>query len=138
MSGIRGKNTKPELLIRKGLHAKGFRYRLHCRDVPGNPDICFRSRKAAIFVHGCFWHKHECHLFKWPSTRPEFWKKKLERNAAVDRRASAMLTQLGWRVATVWECSLKGPNSVEFDEVINELGDWLKSGAAELEISGMR
>lgn len=135
MSGIRGKNTKPELLIRRGLHARGFRFRLHCKDVPGNPDICFRSRKAAIFVHGCFWHMHECHLFKWPSTRPEFWRGKLERNAAVDSRARRLLLDRGWRVATVWECSIKGPAKRDFGEVIEVLGRWLLSDEMNLEIT---
>jgi DNA mismatch endonuclease (patch repair protein) len=124
MSGIRGKNTKPELLIRKALHARGFRYRLHC-DLPGKPDICLPKHRAVIFVHGCFWHGHGCHLFKWPSTRPEFWKAKIERNCEVDRAAEARLIDLGWRVAIVWECALKGRGRMPLSETVDQLSAWL-------------
>lgn len=78
MSGIQGKNTKPELTIRKGLHALGFRYRLHGKTLPGKPDLVFPKYKAVIFIHGCFWHAHHCHLFKWPSTRVDFWQEKIQ------------------------------------------------------------
>ena len=80
MSGIRGKNTRPELLIRKGLHARGFRFRLHDKRLPGKPDLVLPKYSAVIFVHGCFWHGHDCHLFKWPQSRREFWRKKITRN----------------------------------------------------------
>ena len=125
MSGIRGKNTKPELFIRKALHARGFRYRLHC-DLPGKPDICLPKHRAVIFVHGCFWHGHDCHLFKWPSTRPEFWRAKIERNRAVDAAAEEALAEAGWRVAVVWECALKGRTSLPIGEVVDKLGEWLR------------
>ena len=125
MSGIRGKNTKPELFIRKALHARGFRYRLHC-DLPGKPDICLPKHRAVIFVHGCFWHGHDCHLFKWPSTRPEFWRAKIERNRAVDAAAEEALAEAGWRVAVVWECALKGRTSLPIGEVGDKLGEWLR------------
>lgn len=124
MSGIRGKNTKPELLIRKALHARGFRYRLHC-DLPGKPDICLPKHRAVIFVHGCFWHGHDCHLFKWPSTRPEFWKAKIGRNREVDRAAELRLVDLGWRVAVVWECALKGRAKMPLSATVDQLADWL-------------
>ena len=136
MSGIRGKNTKPELLIRKALHARGFRYRLHCRDLPGNPDLCLPKYRAVIFVHGCFWHGHGCHLFKWPKTRPEFWRQKIGRNCEVDEKARERLLSAGWRVAVVWECSLKGRERVSFDQVIESLAGWLPSSVVECEIRG--
>ena len=118
MSGIRGSNTKPELLLRKGLHALGFRFRLHDRSLPGKPDIVLPRYKAVIFAHGCFWHGHDCHLFKWPSTRPEFWQAKIARNRAVDERTEAALSEAGWRQAIVWECALKGKTRLPLEEVI--------------------
>lgn len=136
MSGIRGKNTKPELVIRKALHARGFRYRLHCKDLPGKPDLCFPKHRAVIFVHGCFWHGHECHLFKWPKTRPEFWAAKIARNRQVDSNAEAELLDTGWRVAMVWECALKGREHPALDEVIGRCADWLQAGPQRLEIRG--
>ncbi len=105
MSGIRGKNTKPELLIRSELHKAGFRYRLHRKDLPGRPDLVFSRHRAVLFVHGCFWHQHDCHLFKWPSTRPEFWREKIEGNLERDRKQYAELQNAGWRIATIWECA---------------------------------
>lgn len=136
MSGIRSKNTKPELLIRKALHARGFRYRLHC-DLPGKPDICLPKHRAVIFVHGCFWHGHDCHLFKWPSTRPEFWKTKIERNREVDIRSEVALAQQGWRQANIWECALKGPGRLALEDVISSCADWLKSDRQRLDIRGV-
>ena len=135
MSGIRGKNTKPELLIRKALHARGFRYRLHC-DLPGKPDICLPKHRAVIFVHGCFWHGHGCHLFKWPSTRPEFWKAKIERNVEVDASAMAKLSAEGWRTGVVWECALKGRERLGLAEVVDNLSAWLESRSPQLSIRG--
>lgn len=135
MSGIRGKNTKPELLIRKALHARGFRYRLHC-DLPGKPDICLPKHRAVIFVHGCFWHGHGCHLFKWPSTRPEFWREKIRRNSEVDAAAETRLLADGWRVAVVWECALKGRERLAFDSVVDSITSWLSGGEDSLVVRG--
>jgi len=135
MSGIRGKNTKPELLIRKALHARGFRYRLHC-DLPGKPDICLPKHRAVIFVHGCFWHGHGCHLFKWPSTRPEFWRAKIDRNREVDRRSTTMLLEAGWRVGILWECGLKGRDRLPFEAVLGQCESWLFGHSALLEVRG--
>lgn len=136
MSGIRGKNTKPELLIRKALHARGFRYRLHC-DLPGKPDICLPKHGAVIFVHGCFWHGHDCHLFKWPKTRPEFWQAKIARNREVDRLAEERLLADGWRVATVWECAIKGrTRAPTLDALISPLEQWIVSNGLAIELSG--
>jgi len=136
MSGIRGANTKPELLLRKGLHALGFRFRLHDRSLPGKPDIVLPRYKAVIFAHGCFWHGHDCHLFKWPSTRPEFWQAKIARNRAVDERTDAALSEAGWRQAIVWECALKGKSRLPLDDVIESCAEWLKSDRPRLEIRG--
>ena len=136
MSGIRGKNTKPELVIRKALHARGFRYRVHCRDLPGNPDLCLPKHRAVIFVHGCFWHGHGCHLFKWPKTRPEFWREKIGRNRAADEVAITRLVAAGWRVATIWECALKGSNRRPLEDVISTCDAWLRSDRPALEIQG--
>jgi len=137
MSGIRGKDTKPELLIRKALHKRGFRYRLHC-DLPGKPDICLPKHRAVIFVHGCFWHGHNCHLFKWPGTRPEFWRRKIERNREVDRAAMERLESDGWRVGIVWECAVKGKARRPLDEVARQCADWLLTGQSRLTIRGER
>lgn len=135
MSGIRGKNTKPELLIRKALHARGFRYRLHC-DLPGKPDICLPRHRAVIFVHGCFWHGHDCHLFKWPKTRPEFWRAKIARNREVDRLAEERLLADGWRVAAVWECAIKGRHRLQLPDVLDTLQAWLVSDVLTLSVRG--
>lgn len=108
MSGIKGKNTKPEMLIRKALSLQGVRYRLHRKDLPGAPDIVMSGRKIAIFVHGCFWHMHQgCRLAKMPSTRPEFWQAKLGANVERDAKAIGALAASGWRVLIVWECATK-------------------------------
>ncbi len=108
MAGIRGKNTKPEILVRQGLHALGYRFRLHRKDLPGRPDIVLSKYKAVVFVNGCFWHGHGCHLFKWPKTREEFWREKIGRNIVRDNEKTTELLKTGWRVFTVWECSIRG------------------------------
>lgn len=110
MSGIRGKNTRPELLVRKFLHAHGFRFRLHRKDLPGNPDIVLPKLKTCIFVHGCFWHRHPgCRYATMPKTRTEFWAEKFSKNVARDARSILALRQLGWRAIIIWECQLKAP-----------------------------
>lgn len=108
MSRIRGGNTKPEMLLRSALHARGLRYRLHRRDLPGCPDIVFVKARIAVFVHGCFWHEHGCAYSKLPATRTAFWKTKLRRNKERDQRNLAALKAMGWRVVVVWECALRG------------------------------
>lgn len=136
MAGIRGTNTKPELLLRKGLHALGFRFRLHEKALPGKPDVVLPRYRAVIFAHGCFWHGHDCHLFKWPSTRPEFWQTKIARNREVDARSEAALAEAGWRQAIVWECALKGRARLPIDEVLATCAEWLRSDEPRLEIRG--
>lgn len=127
MAGIRGANTKPELLIRRALHARGFRYRLHARELPGRPDLVLPKYRAVIFVHGCFWHGHDCHLFKWPSSREDFWRAKIVANRERDARDLAALGEQGWRVLTVWECTLKGKMRRPFDDLVAAISEWLKS-----------
>jgi len=124
MSGIRGKNTKPEILIRSKLHRQGFRFRLHVRDLPGKPDIVLPRYRAAIFVHGCFWHGHDCPLFKLPSTRRDFWREKIEHNQKNDLNAKKLLSDSGWRVGVVWECAIRGADK-DIDGVAQRLGEWL-------------
>lgn len=108
MSRIKGKNTKPELLVRKWLWARGYRYRLHRKDLPGKPDIVFPGQKKAVFVHGCFWHKHTCRYFKWPRTNREFWQEKIIGNVSRDQRNYKALQECGWNYFVLWECELKG------------------------------
>ena len=136
MAAIRSKNTKPELIIRKALFSKGFRYKLHDKNLPGKPDLVFPKYKSVIFVHGCFWHMHECHLFKWPSTRPEFWKKKITRNKDVDKRNIKKLKRDGWYILTVWECALKGRGKLVLDDAIENIAEWLESGEIDKVIKG--
>jgi len=136
MSGIRGKDTKPELLIRKPLFARGFRYRLHDKRLPGKPDLVFPKYKAVIFIHGCFWHGHDCHLFKWPKTRPEFWKKKINRNMEVDNNNYNKLKEKGWRVLTIWECSVKGKSKLPLNTVLDTTERWLLKGIRDKSIKG--
>ena len=136
MSGIRGKNTKPEMSIRRGLHAAGFRFRLHVDAVPGKPDLVLPRFNAAIFVNGCFWHRHDCHLFRMPSTRPEFWEAKIKRNVRRDAEVSAQLDAEGWRSLVVWECALKGRTRLEIDVVISRIAEWLRGSDAHMEIRG--
>ena len=136
MSGIRGKNTKPELLMRKSLHAAGYRYRLHGK-LPGKPDLVFPARKAVLFINGCFWHGHDCHLFRIPATRPEFWQTKIASNVERDFRAIGLLHELGWRVGVVWECALRGREKLPFDFVMNRIGAWLDSSQTDLVIRGV-
>lgn len=113
MSGIRGRDTAPELLVRHGLHQRGLRYVLGGRGLPGRPDLVFPSRRTVVFVHGCFWHRHSgCRYAYMPKTRPEFWAAKLGGNADRDARNASRLKELGWHVEVIWECALKAdPNS---------------------------
>lgn len=135
MSGIRGRNTKPEILIRSLLHRQGFRFRLHVRDLPGKPDIVLPRYHAVVFVHGCFWHGHDCPLFKWPTTRPEFWREKIGRNRANDHKATEALVADGWRVGIVWECAIRGAGK-NIEDVAQRLTDWLRGNAPLIEERG--
>ncbi|MGR9168619.1 very short patch repair endonuclease [Rhizobium sp. KDH_Rht_773_N] len=132
MAGIRSKNTKPEIVLRKGLHAAGFRFRLHDRKVPGTPDMVFPKWHAVIFVHGCFWHGHGCRLFKWPATREEFWREKIGRNITNDVRHQAMLAEAGWRVGIIWECATRSKAGQQ--QMVKTVADWLRSDQQRLEL----
>lgn len=136
MSGIRGKNTKPEIALRRLLHRSGLRYRLHSAPLPGRPDIVFPSRKIAIFVHGCFWHRHHgCHWCTTPLSNAEFWDAKLASNVQRDKRAAEQLHTTGWRVAVVWECALRASS---VDETVCRLLEWIKVGSGDFESSLVR
>ena len=108
MRQVRGKDTSPELAVRRLVHAMGFRYRLHAADLPGSPDLVFPARRSVVFVHGCYWHRHGCPAATTPTSHVEYWRRKFERNQARDRRNVARLRRLGWRVAVVWECQVRG------------------------------
>jgi len=136
MAAIRGKDTKPELMVRRGLHAKGFRYRLQGRGLPGRPDIVLPKHRAVIFVHGCFWHRHDCPLFRWPQTRQDFWRDKINGNARRDAEAISLLLNVGWRVGIVWECALKGRGKRRWPEVIDSLALWLSSDTKQFCVEG--
>lgn len=112
MRAIRSKNTGPELALRRALFARGFRYKLHDKSLPGCPDIVLPKHRTAIFVQGCFFHGHDCPYFKWPKTRAAFWRTKIEGNKARDVRQQAELAELGWNVVAVWECELHGQSKV--------------------------
>jgi DNA mismatch endonuclease (patch repair protein) len=120
MSRIRGRNTKPEMLLRRGLHAAGLRYRLHAPELPGRPDLLFSRCNAAIFVNGCFWHGHTCRLFRVPATRSDFWMEKIRATQKRDGRVQSALHAAGWRVLVVWECSLTGVSRKPLQDVLSE------------------
>lgn len=135
MAGIRGRDTRPEMAVRRALFAAGFRFRLHRRDLPGSPDIVLPGRMIAVFVHGCFWHRHGgCRYSKLPATRPEFWKAKLDANVERDSRAIQALRAGGWRVLIVWECAVR--NNETLATLRETLADWIRSGASFGEVSG--
>lgn len=133
MSGIRSKNTKPELALRRALHARGFRFRLHSGGLHGRPDLVLKMYSAAVFVHGCFWHRHEgCRYATTPTTRPDYWQAKFEANVARDKAVRTILLETGWRVATVWECTLRKPHQVS--STTDLLAKWLHSNEPETQI----
>jgi DNA mismatch endonuclease (patch repair protein) len=134
MAGIRSANTGPEMTLRRALHAAGWRYRLHRRDLPGKPDLVFSSRRAVLLVHGCFWHGHGCHLFKWPKSRVEFWREKISRNIRRDREVRLQLEQDGWRVGVVWECTLKGRERWPLQEVVSRCSSFLAGDEPSAEV----
>lgn len=136
MAAIRGQDTRPEILIRKGLFAAGFRYRLHDRQLPGRPDLVLPKYRAVIFINGCFWHGHDCPMFRWPETREEFWREKIRGNIARDQRNHEAVDAMGWRRAVIWECALKGGRKVSADAVVRQVAKWLTSEEKLLNIKG--
>jgi DNA mismatch endonuclease (patch repair protein) len=113
MSGVKSKNTLPELKVRKFLFNKGFRYRLHSKKLPGKPDLTLTKYKTTVFINGCFWHGHGCKKSKLPSTNVEFWNKKINGNIERDKKVYKELENLGWKVLLIWECDLKNENTLK-------------------------
>ena len=128
MARIRGKNTKPELIIRRGLHARGLRYRLHRAGIPGKPDLVFANYRTVIFVHGCFWHGHECSLFRWPKTREKFWKNKIRCNMERDKSTLTALRAMEWRVLVIWGCALRGRNKRALVDLLDSAENFVRYG----------
>ena len=135
MSDIRGWNTKPELRIRKALHAHGSRFRIHHTRLPGKPDVVLPRFRAVVLVHGRFRHGRDCLLFRSPGTRTEFWREKITRNQVRDREVAIALGDANWRRVTVWECSPRGPQRL--DIVFDDLADWLRNGRGDFELRGI-
>lgn len=128
MRNIKGKDTKPEILLRCALHARGLRYRLHCRELPGSPDLVFPKYRAVVFVHGCFWHRHGCKYTSTPSTRRDFWEQKFLQNVKRDEKAVKELEQMGWRVFIVWECQIKKAHG-NLNQICDRVIMYLKSSS---------
>jgi DNA mismatch endonuclease (patch repair protein) len=136
MAGIKGTNTKPEMTIRHGLHSLGFRYLLHDKRLPGRPDLVLPKWKAVVFVHGCFWHGHDCALYRLPQTRPDFWKSKVAHNRERDAETETKLIHDGWRVLNIWECALKGKGKLGAEQVLALADEWIRSHQGSGSIRG--
>lgn len=135
MSRILGRDTKPEMVVRSGLHQLGFRFRLHVKGLPGRPDLVLPRWKTAVFVNGCFWHCHGCELFRWPKTNHEFWKTKLTANRDRDRKAIHRLVGDDWYVAIIWECAIRHRKSIQIERMFSSLSNWIskKSGRRRIQ-----
>jgi DNA mismatch endonuclease (patch repair protein) len=132
MAGIKGKNTRPEMVLRRGLHGLGFRFRVHASGLSGHPDLCLRKHNAIIFVHGCYWHRHEnCRFATTPKSRQDFWLAKFAANVERDARDQKLLKEDGWRLAIIWECCLRSSNA---KTTIYVTGNWLRSSEPFLEL----
>jgi DNA mismatch endonuclease (patch repair protein) len=138
MSGIRGRNTQPEKLIRSGLHRLGFRFRLHAVNPSGRADFVLPKYHAAVYVHGCFWHGHDCHLFRLPGTRRAFWRDKIRANRNRDARVRKLLQAEGWRQLVIWECAFKGRGPSVQARTVERAAAWLRSSRRFAEIRGPR
>jgi len=136
MSGIGGRDTKIELAVRKALHARGLRYRLHKRNLPGRPDMAFIGAKAAVFMNGCFWHGHDCPLFRLPASNTEFWRAKIDANRSRDIATLDALHTMGWRTAVVWECAMRGRPADELSVLLGRLEEWIRDGSGHLDVRG--
>ena len=126
MAAIRNSNTKPELRVRKELHRRGLRYSLKNRALPGKPDVVLSKYRVAVFVHGCFWHRHNCNYFKLPKTNTEFWKNKISANVQRDIEVIRQITDIGYRVLVIWECSFKGRNKERLDSLFESIILWIR------------
>lgn len=138
MAGIKSKDTNLEMVLRRGLHRAGYRYRLHARDLPGSPDLVFPRHKAVIQANGCFWHGHDCELFKVPATNTAKWVTKIDRNRLRDQETTNALRSMGWRLLTVWECAVKGRPRDETDRLIERVCRWIDSGSALADFRGQQ
>lgn len=129
MAHIKSKNTKPELTVRRGLFARGLRFRLHVARLPGRPDLVFPKHHAIVQVHGCFWHGHQqCKLFKPPVSNVGYWTTKIAKNLLNDERSTSLLIEMGWRVRIVWECNLRAQPKESLEALLDELADWVRQG----------
>ncbi|MDL2271801.1 very short patch repair endonuclease [Desulfovibrio sp. OttesenSCG-928-I05] len=126
MSSIKNKDSTPEMVVRKGLHKLGLRYRLHAKNLPGTPDLVFTKYRTVLFVHGCFWHKHDCYKFSMPATRTDFWQNKLKHNKLRDERNIAILREIGWRVIIIWECAISGKKRQKQELLLNKIFNAIK------------
>lgn len=137
MSGIRGKDTKPEIIVRRLLHRLGYRFRLHRKDLPGKPDIVLSKWRTVIFVNGCYWHGHEdCHLFRLPKTRTEFWEAKISGNRSRDQRNHFALQNTKWKVVIIWECAVSKKLRLSDEQLANAISTALASAKSLIEIRG--
>ncbi|HEY8604505.1 very short patch repair endonuclease [Tsuneonella suprasediminis] len=136
MSRVRSKDTGPELTVRRLLHSLGFRFRLHRRDLPGTPDIVLPRHHVAVLVHGCFWHGHDCSLFRMPATRTEFWKAKIDANRHRDAEVRSDLLSEGWRTLCVWECAIRGSARLSSDDLAMQIITFLSERQNEGDIAG--
>lgn len=136
MARIRGRDTKPEMTVRRMLHGLGFRYRLHRRDLPGRPDIMLPRWKAIVHINGCLWHGHDCPAFKMPASNREFWQAKIGRNQERDASTNASLAALGWRVLTVWECALRGAGKLQPDALGEAMVAFIRGEQTVSELAG--
>ncbi len=132
MASIKGKDTKPEMVIRRALHALGFRYRLHVKNLPGCPDMVLPKYRAVIMVNGCFWHGHGCQAHNKPKSRVDYWEEKISKNQARDEQNKKRLHELGWRIATIWECAIFGKTKITTDEIAKYIAEWINSEDTEL------
>jgi len=125
MAAIRSKDTAPEILLRRALFALGLRYRLHDPRLPGHPDLVFPKYRAAIFIHGCFWHGHNCRFFRWPATRSAFWRKKITHNRQRDKVVHDAMSAAGWRSLIIWECAIRGRGQRALKRTSEAAARWL-------------
>lgn len=132
MSRIRSRDTQPKLLIRRGLHAQSFRFRLHQQQLPGRPDLVLARHRTVVFVNGCFWHSHGCHISRMPETRREYWQPKLDRTMQRDRDAISALQSADWRITLVWECALRGRTRLAAGDAVAQVSDFIRSQAGSL------
>lgn len=138
MAAIKGRNTKPEMIVRQGLFRRGYRYKLYSNSLAGKPDLVFPKYGAVIFINGCFWHGHKCSLFQEPQTNQLYWKTKISANKKRDAKAIKALLCDEWRVLVLWECALYRKQSAEIEIVLDEIEKWLHSSNVKLSIDGFK